>query len=151
MCQNVGKMNRQVFPRCSLHRLFPDELDANNASDIIKRAHFYYSVTANLGNSFLLPPEETAITLNGRPIYGDYEHSLHTSYEDEIEFLSTGPKSDMIDAAGMYVNQQSVTDFLINYALSLPQGEKFSMFKVICSTVNKLGKLIGTYDENPNY
>ena len=84
-------MNGLIVPHCSLRRLFPDELDANNASDIIKRAHFYYSVTANLGNSFLLPPKETAITLNGRPIYGDYDHVLHTPYEYEIKSPTTVP------------------------------------------------------------
>ena len=74
---------------------------------------------------------------------------MHTPYADEIESPTTVPESDMIDAAGKHVNQQSVTDFLINAEISIPQGEKLSMGKVIHRAVEKYGKLIRTYDDNP--
>ena len=52
--------------------------------------------------------------MNGRPIYGDYDRSLHTLYEYEIDSPTAVPEADLIDAAGKHVNQQSVTDLLIN-------------------------------------
>ena len=48
----------------------------------------------------------------------------------------------MIDAAGNHVNQQSITDFLINGEISLTQGEKLSMGKVISHAVDEHGKII---------
>ena len=87
--------------------------------------------------------------MNGRPIYGDYDRSLHTPYEYEIESPTAVPEADLIDAEGKHVNQQSVTNFLINAEISLSQGEKFSISKVIRRAVDKHGKLIGTYNDNP--
>ena len=87
--------------------------------------------------------------MNGIPIYGDYDHSLHTTYEDEIESPTTVPGSDLIDAVGKHVNKQSVTDFMISAEISLPQGEKLSMGKVICRAGDKHCKILGTYNDNP--
>ena len=84
--------------------------------------------------------------MNGRPIYGDYNHSLHTSYEDDIEYPTTVPESDLIDSSVKHVNEQKVTYFLINAEIYLPQGEKLSMGKVIRCAVDEHVKLIGTYD-----
>ena len=86
--------------------------------------------------------------MNGRPIHGDYYHYLHTSDEDEIEYPTTEPEADLIDAAGKHVNQKPVTDLLINADISLPQGEKLSMRKVIRLEVDKHGKIIGTCNDN---
>ena len=61
----------------------------------------------------------------------------------------TIPEVDLIDATGKHVNQQSVTDMFINAEISLPQGEKLSMGKVIRRAVDAQGKLIGTYSDNP--
>ena len=148
MCQSVLQMNGQVVPRRSLCRLRPDELAASNASEARKRSQFDDAITAKLGDSFLLPPKATATTLNGRPIH-DYDHSVHTPYEDELESPMTVPEADLIDATGKHVNQQSVTDLLINAEISLPQGGKLSMGKVIWRAVDAQGKLIGTYNDNP--
>ena len=91
-----------------------------------KRDHFYEAITAKLGNYFLFPPKETSTTLNGRPIYGDYDHSLNNTYEDEIESPATVHEADLIDAAGNHFTQQSVMDFLINAEISLPQTDELS-------------------------
>ena len=127
LCQIVLQMNGRGVPHCSLRRLCPDKLASSNASQI----------------------KETATTLNGRPIYGDYDRSLHTLYEYEIDSPTAVPEADLIDAAGKHVNQQSVTDLLINAQIYLPQGGKLSMGKVIHHAVDKHGKLIGTYNDNP--
>ena len=74
---------------------------------------------------------------------------LHTTYKDEIEYPTTVTEADMIDAVGKHVNQQSVPDFMINDEISLTQGEKSSMGKVILCAVNKHSKLIGIYNGNP--
>ena len=74
----------------------------------------YEAITSKLSNSLLLSPKEIATTLNGRPIYGNYDNSLHTTYGYEIESPTTVSEDDLIDAAGKHVNQQSVTDLLIN-------------------------------------
>ena len=76
MCQSVLYINGRVVPHCSLHRFLPDELAASNASEIRKRDQFDEAITAKIGNSFSFPPKDTATTLNGCPIYGDYEHSF---------------------------------------------------------------------------
>ena len=77
-------MNGRIVLWRLLRCLFPYELAAPNASEIRKRAQFDEAITAKLGNPFSLPPKETATTLNGSPIYVDHNHSLHTTYEDEI-------------------------------------------------------------------
>ena len=87
--------------------------------------------------------------MNERPIHLDYNHLLYIRYEDEIESPTAVPEAELIDAAGKHVNQQLVTDLLINSTISIPQGDKLSMGKVIHRAVEKHGKIIGTYDENP--
>ena len=64
--------------------------------------------------------------MNGLPIH-DYDHSVYTPYEDDLESPMTVPEADLIDATGKHFNQQSMTDLLINAEISLPQGEKLSM------------------------
>ena len=56
-------------------------------------------------------------------------------------------EADLIDATGKHFNQQSVTDLLINAEISLPQGEKLSMGKVIRRAVDAQGKIIVTYSD----
>ena len=63
--------------------------------------------------------------------------------------MTTVLEADLIDAAGKHLNQQSVTDFLINSKIYLPKGENLSMGKVIRQSVDEHGKIIGTYDDNP--
>ena len=130
MCQSVLQMNGEVVPCRSLLRLRSDELAASNSSEYRKHSQFDDAITSKLGDSFSLPPKATATTLNGRPIH-DYDHSVHTPYEDELESPMTVPEADIIDATSKHINQQSVTDLLINAEISLPQGEKLSMVKVI--------------------
>ena len=70
---------------------------------------------------------------------------MHTPYEYDIDYPKTVPEADLIDAAGKHVNKNSVTDFIINADISLPQGEKLSMDKVVNRAVDKHGKIVGTY------
>ena len=79
----------------------------------------------------------------------EFDHSLYNPYEGESEPSKTVPEADLIDAAGKHLNQQSVTDLLINAEISLPKGEKLSMGKFIRRSIDEHGKLIGTYDDNP--
>ena len=74
---------------------------------------------------------------------------MYTTFEDEIDSPITVPEADLIDVAGENINQQSVTYFLINAKIYLPQGERLSIGKVIPCAVEKRGNLIGTYDDNP--
>ena len=137
MTQSLLQMNGRFVPSCSLCCLFPYKLDASNESEIRERAHFDENVTAKLVNSFLLPPKQTATTFNGSPIYGYCIHSLYTTFEDEIDSPITVPEADLIDVAGENINQQSVTYFLINAKIYLPQGERLSIGKVIPCAVEK--------------
>ena len=97
---------------------------------------------------FLPPPIETAVEVDDCPIK-ELDRSLHNSYESESDPSTTVPEADLIYAAGNHLNQQSVTDFLIDSEISLPKGGKLSMGKVIRRSVDEHGKLIGNYDDNP--
>ena len=77
-------MNGWFVPRCLLRSIRLDELAASNTREIRKRAQFDEAITAELDNSFLLHPKETSTTSSGCTIYGDYDHSLHNPYEDDI-------------------------------------------------------------------
>ena len=128
--------------------LRPDELAASNTSEIRKRAEFDSLITAKLGNSFLSPPKETAVEVDNFPVK-EFDQSLHTPYESESKPSKTVPEADLIDASGKNLNQQSVTDLLINTDISLTKGDKLSTGKFIRRSVDEHGKLIGTYDDNP--
>ena len=110
-------MNGRVVSCNSINFLHPDDFAASNIGEIRKCAQFDEAITAKLGNSFFLPPMETSTTLNGRPKYGYYDHSMHTPYEDEIESPTTAPEDDLIYVVRKHVNQQSVTDIQINVYL----------------------------------
>ena len=64
------------------------------------------------------------------PVKGFY-HSLHIPYESESEPSTIVPEAYLIDAAGKHLNQQSVTDLLINAKIYLPKGEKLIIGKII--------------------
>ena len=130
MCQSVLQSNGQVVPCRSLCCLCLDEWAASNTSEIRKRAEFDSLITAKLNNSFSSPPKETAVEVENCPVK-EFDHSLHTPYESELEPSTTVPEADLIDAAGKNLNQKSVTDLLINVDISLPKGGKLSMGKVI--------------------
>ena len=66
-----------------------------------------------------------------------------------IKSPTTVPEAELIDSVGKHVNQQSVTDFLINTEISLPRGDKLSMGKVVRYAFNKHGELVGAYNDNP--
>ena len=74
---------------------------------------------------------------------------MHTTYEDEIESPTTVPEADLIGTAGNHINQKLLMDMMMNDEISIPQGEKVSMGKVICCADNEHRNLIGTYDDNP--
>ena len=59
------------------------------------------------------------------------------------------PEADMTDASGKPINQQSMTDLLINAEVLLPQGESEQLAKVIRRAVDDDGKIIGTFNSNP--
>ena len=55
----------------------------------------------------------------------DYESN------DELATVNDVPEADAVDATGRPINQQSVTDLLINAEVLLPQGDSQQMAKVI--------------------
>jgi hypothetical protein len=79
----------------------------------------------------------------------DFDRTIFTPYEDEVEVPAVMPEADMTDASGKPINQQSMTDLLINAEVLLPQGESEQMAKVLRQAVDDDGKVIGTFNNNP--
>jgi hypothetical protein len=143
MCQWILQMNGEVVPRRSLRRLRPDELAASNASEARKRAQFDEAISAKLGDSFTMHPLPARVS---NPQDGG---TTYVPYEDDEEHSATVPEADALDSSGKPVNQQSMTDLLLNAEVLLPRGESMQMAKVVKRAVDNDGRLVGTFNENP--
>ena len=58
-------------------------------------------------------------------------------------------EADIVDAAGKPLNQQAVSDILLNAELHLPAGEHEQLAKVVRRAVDEDGRLIGSFNKNP--
>eukprot|EP00560_Eucampia_antarctica_P002963 CAMPEP_0197843090 /NCGR_PEP_ID=MMETSP1437-20131217/47115_1 /TAXON_ID=49252 ORGANISM="Eucampia antarctica, Strain CCMP1452" /NCGR_SAMPLE_ID=MMETSP1437 /ASSEMBLY_ACC=CAM_ASM_001096 /LENGTH=161 /DNA_ID=CAMNT_0043453073 /DNA_START=1740 /DNA_END=2222 /DNA_ORIENTATION=+ len=73
-----------------------------------------------------------------------------TPYEDEDETMSrTVLENELVDAIGQPVMQQSFNDKKIHTEVLLPRVEMEQVSKVIIRYVDKNGKLISAYHDNP--
>ncbi|KAL7538844.1 hypothetical protein ACHAXR_009411 [Thalassiosira sp. AJA248-18] len=146
MCQWVLQINGQIVPRRTIRRLTPGELSISNETEVQKRAVFDKAIQEKLGDSFTLRPLDNSVKLaSSNPQDGD---DLVAYYDDE-ETPAALPEADLVDATGKPINQQSVSDLLINAEVLLPQGEDMQMAKVVRRAVDEDGKLIGTFNDNP--
>ena len=84
---------------------------------------------------------------SGNPQYFYNENFL--PYEDEVQDSVLMPGADIVYSSGKPVNQQSVTEFLINADHLLPRGEEQQMEKVVQRAVGSEGNLIGSFNKNP--
>ena len=155
MTQWVLQQNGQIVPRRTLRRLRAAERAPSNEAEAAKRAEFDAAIKVKLGNSFAAAEEVDAQdvpnpfaedTANHAP---DFDPNTFVPYEDEATAPQTTPEADIIDARGRPVNQQSVTDVLINAEVLLPQGESMQMAKVVRRAVDEDGKVVGSFDKNP--
>ena len=59
------------------------------------------------------------------------------------------PETEAVDYTGLPVLQQPVTDRILNNQVYLHQGESMQVAKVARIVLDKDGKLVGTYSDNP--
>jgi hypothetical protein len=159
MCQWVLQINGQIVPRRTLRRLTRDEASPFNKAEARKRAAFDDAIRDKIGDSMVLGPGEyTDSSLvhsleehaNGDPTSVlDFDPDEFVPYEDEVEAPASMPQADMTDASGKPINQQSMTDLLINAEVLLPQGGGEQLAWVLRCTVDDDGKVIGTFNDNP--
>jgi hypothetical protein len=159
MCQWVLQKNGQIVPRATLRRLTRDESSPFNEPEARKRAEFDAAIREKLGDSMMLgPAEHTTGNLVHQTEEFDFEDPTSVlefnpdefiPYEDEVEAPAVMPHADLTDSSGKPINQQSMTDLLINAEVLLPQGESEQLAKVLRRSVDEEGKLIGTFNDNP--
>jgi hypothetical protein len=143
-----------------LRRLTSDEASPFNEVEAQKRLAFDSAIREHLGDSLTLGPSdntsgdlvkslsEEEATCDPDSVM-DFDRTIFTPYEDEVEVPAVMPEADMTDASGKPINQQSMTDLLINAEVLLPQGESEQMAKVLRQAVDDDGKVIGTFNNNP--
>ena len=144
------------MPRRTLRRLTHDEASPHNEVEHRKREEFNQEIERKLGNSFTLEGIQTNrrkkpdSTHQSDPVsVMDFDPDTFVPYESEEEPLRFLPEADIRDAAGKQLNQQSVSDLLINAEVLLPQGESTQMAKVVRRALDENGNTIGTFDSNP--
>ena len=142
MCQWVLQQNGQVVPRRTLQRLKPEEISPTNIAEANKRAAFDAEILRRSGDSVVKPPPLRETRMD--PINNfDYDS------DDDLATVNVIPAADAIDATGKPINQQSMTDLLINAEVLLPQGDSQQMAKVIRRSIDSDGFVLGEFDENP--
>ena len=156
MCQWVLQRNGKIVPRRTLRRLTHDEASPHNEVERRKREDFNQQIERKLGNSFTLEGirtnrrEKSDNNDRSDPVsVMDFDPDTFVPYESEEEPLQFLPEADIRDAAGEQLNQQSVSDLLINAKVLLPQGESTQMAKVVRRALDDNGDTIGTFDKNP--
>ena len=142
MCQWVLQQNGQVVPRRTLRRLKPEEISPTNVSEANKRAAFDAEIKRRLGDSIVKPPPLQMRRMDPTNNF-DYES------DDELATANVVPVADAVDATGRRLNQQSVTDLLINAEVMLPHGDSQEMAKVIRRSVDSEGLVVGQFNDNP--
>ena len=161
MCQWILKSNGKVIPCRTLRRLTAHERALSNEVESRKRATFDDLIKERWGNSMVLGPDELALQPTGEddpaaeegregsPDFDDFAFNTYEQYEDNVEVQPSPMEADIVDAAGKPVNQQAVSDILLNAELHLPSGESEQLAKVVRRAVDKDGRLIGSFDKNP--
>ena len=124
MCQWVLQQNGQVVPRRTLRRLKPEEISPTNVSEANKRAAFDAEIKRRLGDSIVTPPPQRMNRI-------DPTNNFDYDSDDELATANVVPAADAVDATGKPLNQQSVTDLLINAEVMLPNGHSQQMAEVI--------------------
>ena len=90
-----------------------------------------------------MPLKPTRISMD-LTINFDYDEFDDNYYENVV------PEADAVDSRGKPINQQSVSDFLINAEVLLPQGEAQQMAKVVSLSIDINGNIIGDLDKTPS-
>ena len=142
MCQWVLQQNGQVVPRRTLRRLKPEEISPTNVSEANKRAAFDAEIKRRLGDSIVKPPPRRMRRM-------DPTNNFDYDSDDELATANVVPAADAVDATGKPLNQQSVTDLLINAEVMLPNGHSQQMAKVIRRSVDSEGRVVGEFNDNP--
>jgi len=114
MCQWILRQNGQVIPRRTLRRLKPEEISPTNVVEVNKRAAFDAAIKETLGDSIVKPPPLP-------PPLMDPTNNFDYDEEDNLATVNVIPAADAVDSTGRPINQQSVTDLLINAEVLLPQ------------------------------
>ena len=158
MCQWVLQANGFIVPRRTLRRLTAHESAPSNEVEARKRSIFDDLIKARFGDSMSLGPEDKALQPTGEDddpaILGeegsaDFDMDSYEFYEDGHEQTPQPMEADLVDASGKPINQQSVSDLLLNAELHLPSGESEQLGRVVRRAVDENGKLIGSFDNNP--
>ena len=142
MCQWILRQNGQVVPRRTLRRLKPEEISPTNVAEANKRAAFDAAIMETLGDSIAKPPPLA-------PPRMDPTNNFDYDEDDELATTNVVPEADAVDSTGRPINQQSVTDLLINAEVLLPQEDSQQMAKVVRRAIDSEGLVIGEFNENP--
>ena len=138
---DIGQ-NGQVVPRRTLQRLKPEEISPTNVAEANKRAAFDAAIKETLGDSIVKPPPLA-------PPRMDPTNNFDYDEDDNLATVNVVPAADAVDSTGRPINQQSVTDLLINAKVLLPQGDSQQMAKVVRRAIDSDGLVIGEFNENP--
>ena len=135
MAQTVLTSKGTIIPRRTLRKLTRAELYYEVEKR--KRDIFDGVVTSKLGSSISFPT---------KPLPRD-----HVPYADDVEpdLISLPDDNDPVDANGVAVFENPITDRWIHAELHLPQGEEIRSAKVIGRSKDADGNIVGTYDDNP--
>ncbi len=166
LCQWVLSEDGNVLPRRTLARLTPHELAVDNEVERDRRKKFNDNIRRKLGDSLTLVenekyplpsiPEETVddlfdMWLDDSKNLKEFGVDEEQTFEEMLgEVMSVHlPNADICDASGMPVDSPPMSDILVGVELLLPSGEGTALCKVLRQSVDKDGKMKGTFDENP--
>ena len=121
-------------------RLRPEELTVINVSELNKRNSFESEIRDIIGDSFSLKENQ------GKKLMEQDDFDVDS--EDEDVFENVVSNADAVDSVGNQINQQSVTDILINAEILIPQDEAVYISKALRCSIDV--NIIGTFYETPN-
>ena len=117
-----------MVSRRTLRQLKPEEISLTNVAEANKRAAFDAEIKSRLGDLVIKSPPLSRSCM-------DPTNNFDYDSDDELATVNVIPAADAVYATGRPINQQSVTDLLINAEVLLPQGDTQQMAKngYLCS------------------
>ena len=139
MSQWILKANGKVVPRRT-HRPL-NVAERHSEVEKKKRSIFDRLIEEKWGTGITPPKNDPD---------GNDEDDNFEEYTDEDEEPRLIPETeDSVDCNGTLINQHPAYDRLLNAQVSLPDGDKDVIGKVIQRSIGPDGKITGVYDDNP--
>ena len=121
----------------------PIELSVTNEAEATKRSDFDAAIKEDLGDSITPAPINQKQSIDPMNNF-DYDELDEDDYENVV------PEVDAVDAKISSINQQSMSDLLINAEVLLPQGDAQQMAKLVRQSIDRDGNIIGDLDKTPS-